>query len=57
MCIIKYNGSITLDEWNEFYTISNPEDTEIEIETELCSKNLNLQFEEELTYEEYEEEK
>jgi hypothetical protein len=54
LCIIKYNGSITLDEWNDFYTITDTEDIEVESESFNTNK---IQFEEELTYEEYEKEK
>ena len=53
LCLIKYNGSITLDEWNDFVS-DEIEDSDTNRDSVSFEKNIT--FEEELTYEEYEQE-
>ena len=59
LCILKKNGSITLDEWNMFYMsfTSKYEIREQEVELDEIKPVYDKKYiEEELTYEEYEEE-
>ena len=57
LCIVKYNGSITLDEWNIFYMsfVSTSESNETDCE-ESDIEELPYKYDDELNYEEYEEE-
>ena len=60
LCIIKKNGSISLDEWNIFYmsfTYESQDESDITEDYESNVSKLNEPIRElELTYEEYEEE-
>lgn len=64
LCIVKHNGSITLDEWNIFYmSVSTSLDSEArdsdidpDVDSESNDEIIKYKHDEELTYEEYEEE-
>ena len=57
LCIIKKDGSLTIDEWNLFYNMYNiPENESCIEETSDDELNYSVVSDIELTYEEYEEE-
>lgn len=64
LCIIKKNGSITIDEWNIFYMsfttkdeTKNLEDDDENNEVDDVDEMIHIKYlDDELTYEEYEEE-
>jgi hypothetical protein len=60
LCIVKSNGSITIDEWNIFHMSFTSPNCEIDAEydeTETESESIEpYRYDDELNYEEYEEE-
>ena len=58
LCIVKNNGSITLDEWNIFYMsfVSTSESNETDCEESDEDFHPQYKYDDELNYEEYEEE-